>query len=233
MADFAPLDIVALAWFVLGWVGFNAFADHGRWAAGGLSAAMAGFRRRWMDEMLGRELRMVDTQILATLQHGIGFFASTSILVVGGLIAVLGAADQAIDALSDLPFAVNTSRLAWEIKIMLMVTIFVYAFFKFARAFRLTNYFAVLVGAAPAAIEGDAARAFADHAAALANLAARHTNRGLRAYFFGLAALGWFLHPAAFMITTAWVLAVMYRREFASKALVALKAAESEIERAR
>ena len=118
-------------------------------------------------------------------------------------------------------------------KIMLMVTIFVYAFFKFARAFRLTNYCAVLVGAAPAAIEGDAARAFADHAAALASLAARHTNRGLRAYFFGLVALGWFLHPAAFMITTAWVLAVMYRREFASKALVALKAAESEIERAR
>jgi len=232
VADFAPLDVVALAWFVLGWVGFNAFADHGRWAAKGLSAAMAGFRRRWMDEMLGRDLRMVDTQILATLQHGIGFFASTSILVVGGLIAVLGAADQAIDALTDLPFTVNTSRLAWEIKIMLMVTIFVYAFFKFARAFRLTNYFAVLIGAAPAAIEGDAARDFADHAAALANLAARHTNRGLRAYFFGLAALGWFLHPAAFMITTAWVLAVMYRREFASKALTALKAAETGIGRA-
>ena len=186
MAEFALFDIVALAWFVLGWVGFNTFADRSRWAAGGLSAAMAGFRRRWMEEMLGRELRMVDTQILSTLQQGIGFFASTSILVVGGLIAVLGAADQAIDALSDLPFAVSTSRLVWEIKIMLMVTIFVYAFFKFARAFRLTNYFAVLVGAAPAAIEGEAARTFAAQAAALANLAAQHTNRGLRAYFFGL-----------------------------------------------
>ncbi len=229
MAEFALFDIVALAWFVLGWVGFNAFADRSRWAADGLTAAMAGFRRRWMDEMLGRELRMVDTQILSTLQQGIGFFASTSILVVGGLFALLGSADQAIDAIADLPFAVSASRLAWELKILLMVTVFVYAFFKFAWAFRLTNYFAVLIGAAPTRIEGEAARGYAGHAAALANLAARHTNRGLRAYFFGLAALGWFLHPAAFMIATAWVLAVLYRREFASKALAALKAAESGI----
>ena len=30
-------------------------------------------------------------------------------------------------------------------------------------------------------------------------------NRGLRAYFFGLAALAWFIQPWAFVLATSWV----------------------------
>ena len=41
-------------------------------------------------------------------------------------------------------------------------------------------------------------------------------NRGLRAYYFGLAALGWFVNPGLFMVGTVWVILVLYRREFHS-----------------
>jgi uncharacterized membrane protein len=47
---------------------------------------------------------------------------------------------------------------------------------------------------------------------------------GLRTYYFSLALLVWFIHPVAFMITTTWVVAVLYRREFHSKTLKALAA---------
>ena len=57
----------------------------------------------------------------------------------------------------------------------------------------------------------------------ISSLAARHANDGLRAYYFALAVLSWFLHPVAFMLATAWVTAVLYRREFLSRALNILK----------
>ena len=63
------------------------------------------------------------------------------------------------------------------------------------------------------------------HAAALTEVvwyAIASFNRGLRAYYFSLALLAWFLHPVAFMLASAWVVAVLYRREFRSRTLTAL-----------
>jgi uncharacterized membrane protein len=53
-------------------------------------------------------------------------------------------------------------------------------------------------------------------------VAGRHFNRGQRAFFFALAYLGWFLSPYVLMVSTAAVLVVMCRRQFASDALAAL-----------
>ena len=47
-------------------------------------------------------------------------------------------------------------------------------------------------------------------------------NRGLRAYFFGLAALAWFIQPWAFVLATSWVVAVLYWRDSRSATLATL-----------
>ncbi len=49
--------------------------------------------------------------------------------------------------------------------------------------------------------------------------AGRHFNMGLRAYYFGLAAITWFFHPLFFMAVTMLVVMVIYRREFHSRAV--------------
>ena len=101
---------------------------------------------------------------------------------------------------------------------MLLLLIFVFAFFKFVWAYRLNTYCAVLIGAVPGSTEIDvAAKDQAQRAAKLANLAARHFNRGLRAFYFALAALSWVIHPIAFVIATTWVVIVLYRRDFRSR----------------
>ena len=221
------LDYVAFVYFLVAWSGYNAAADHGRWERHGVTAAMDHYRMAWMREMLGRELRMVDTQIVGNLISGIGFFASATILLVGGLVAVLGAAEQAIGALAELPFAVATTRPVWEIKVLLLIGLFVYAFFKFAWAYRLYNYCSILIGAAPPlgpeAKWTEDAEAHAQRTVAIVNRASRHFNRGLRAYFFALAALGWFVHPWLMILAATWVDFVLYRREFRSKALAAIR----------
>ena len=59
----------------------------------------------------------------------------------------------------------------------------------------------------------------AENASRVASIAAAPTNRGIRAYYFGLALLAWRIHPFALMVSTVLVVAVLYRREFYSRTL--------------
>lgn len=213
-----PLDIVSVLWFFGVWTGYTLIADSDQWQRRSVLGIMNEHRQRWMYEMLRRDMRMLDALILNHLQSGIAMFASTSILVVGGLVASLGATEKAIAVLSAFPFVGETSRLEWEVKVLLLLLIFIFAFFKFVWAYRLNTYCAVLVGAVPSSSHVDAAaKDQAQRAAKVANLAARHFNRGLRAFYFALAALSWVLHPIAFMVATTWVAVVLYRRDFRSR----------------
>jgi uncharacterized membrane protein len=107
-----------------------------------------------------------------------------------------------------------------------LAIIFVYAFFKFAWSYRLFNYFAIMVGAAPPPAEKDtaAAQAFAHRASRLCADAGRHFNRGQRAFFFALGYLGWFLGPVPLALTTTGILIVMWQRQFASESRKAFEA---------
>jgi uncharacterized membrane protein len=62
----------------------------------------------------------------------------------------------------------------------------------------------------------------AERLATIATSSARHYNRGIRAYYFGLAALGWFIHPWLLVLSSAWVVLVLHRREFRSRLLKTL-----------
>jgi uncharacterized membrane protein len=112
----------------------------------------------------------------------------------------------------------------WEIKTVGLTLIFVYAFFKFAWSYRLFNYVAIMIGGMPPHTEMDTPAA-KDHALRTARLfqsAGRHFNRGQRGFFFALGYLGWFVSPWLLMSTTAAVVIVMWRRQFASAASKAL-----------
>jgi uncharacterized membrane protein len=213
---FTPLDILAFGWFVVCWVGFTWSVEHSQWRRPSLSTVMNDYRRQWMLTMLRRDdPRIVDTTIQASLLNGIAFFASISIIVVGGLIAMLGATEQAMRVMEDLPFLSQPSPAAWELKIFLLILIFIYAFFKFAWSFRLLKYCSILIGAVPSRDEVDTrSEQLVTQIAELMNLEAKHFNRGLRAQLFSLAVLGWFIHPLLFMAATAWVALVNYYREF-------------------
>jgi len=217
--DFTYLDYAAVGWYLACWLGYTIVADHSPYRRHSMTAVMSGYRQRWMLVMLGRENRVVDTTIIGNLLNGAAFFASTTIFAIGGLLAALGATDSAIEILQDLPFAVTPSRAALELKMLLLVTSLVFAFFKFAWSFRLFNYCSVLIGAVPLeAVGNPEAEKIAGRAASMNSLAARHFNQGVRAYFFAIAALGWLVHPVLFMVTATWVVFVVHRRDFRSRA---------------
>lgn len=224
LSMFSTLDVLSVVWVLLLWFSYTWFADHSTWTRKSLSFRMNQYRELWMLEMVQRDIRMIDTIILGNLMTGIAFFASTAMLILGGTIALLGNASQAYLAIKQLPYAAESSLVLWELKILFLAVIFVYAFFKFAWAFRLTNYCNIMVGSAPQRdVDIEKLTDHAKRASQLSCRAAYHFNKGLRAFFFGTAALGWLFHPLAMIVATTLVVFVLYRREFSSAALLALE----------
>jgi uncharacterized membrane protein len=214
------VDIVAVSFFILEWTVYAVTLEHTAYGRDSLSARMHVYREVWIRRMLDRQTRMVDTQIMASLQNGTAFFASTSLLAIGGALALLRSTNEALAALRALPIDLSPSPALWEIKCVGLVLIFVYAFFKFAWSYRLFNYVAILLGAMPHAEQRDTpeAEAHVVRTTRLFEAAGRHFNRGLRAFFFALGYLGWFVSPWVLFATTALVVIVTWRRQFASNA---------------
>jgi len=230
MPAFTLPDQLAFAWFLGAWLAYSIVIEKTAKGRGGLNALMNAYRDEWMERLLARDVRMVDAQVTAALQNGTAFFASTSLIAIGGTLTLLRSTEEILTIVSVLPFGTSSSRELWELKMLGLAIIFVYAFFKFAWSYRLFNYFAIMVGAAPPPAEKDsaAARAFAHRASRLCADAGRHFNRGQRAFFFALGYLGWFLGPLPLALTTTGILIVMWRRQFLSETRKAFAAVDRD-----
>ena len=214
------VDIAAVAFFALEWTVYAITLEHTAYGRDSLSARMHIYREVWVRNLLHREARMVDMQIMASLQNGTAFFASTSLIAIGGALALLRSTNDALAVLGALPVDLSPSPALWEIKCVGLILIFIYTFFKFAWAYRLFNYVAILFGAMPPAGQRDTpeAEAHVQRTTRLFEAAGRHFNRGQRAFFFALGYLGWFVSPWVLFLTTAAVVIVTWRRQFASNA---------------
>ncbi|XHM78233.1 DUF599 family protein [Mesorhizobium sp. ANAO-SY3R2] len=222
LGPLARLDFAALAFFLAGWT-LHALASEGHIVKRlSLTRAMNAQRAAWMATMARREVRIVDTSIMNGLQQGTAFFASSSLIAVGGCFALLGASDRVLAVLSDVPLAGATARPLFEIKVIGLIAILAYSFFKFGWSYRLFNYCSILIGAVPhlrSGSEPDESIEIAVLRATYMNqLAGKHFNAGLRGVFFSLGYLGWFVDARVFFGTTVVLLAVLVRRQFFSEA---------------
>jgi uncharacterized membrane protein len=220
-------DGLALAFFFAAWIGYADFARRRSVTQPSVLGATNRERTRWMLQTTWRENRVIDGVVVQSLSASPSFFASTTILIIGGLLAVLSSAERASDLAREIPFAARSSLLAFDLKVVLLAGIFIYAFFRFTWALRQYSFGALLVAAAPehSRFIDDAQReAFAHRAGRVMGLAAETFNDGLRAYYLSFAASAWFFSPWSFMAATMGVVFVLYRREFHSDVLAVLNA---------
>ncbi len=223
-------DWVTLAIFYGAWIGYAWFAKDRSQTRPSILASTNRLRREWMKQLTYREVRVIDGTIIQNLSTSPSFFASTTILIIGGLLAVLGTSDKASELVREIPFVVRTTVLIFELKLVLLLGIFVYAFFRFTWSMRQYTFAALLIGAAPEARQLEAAgedgdtrrQAFAKKAGNTAAMAAETFNDGLRAYYMSFAAVGWFFSPLIFICATAGVIYILYQREFRSDMLEVL-----------
>lgn len=216
-----PLDLAALAYFLLAVGVYRLIGGQRGLERRSLVGAIQAQRVQWMLNMAGRDNRMLDAILLGSLGQGNAFFASTSAIAVGGLAATMGSGEKLQAILGRLPYVATATPFVWEVKQLLIMGIFIYAFFKFAWAFRLSHYAAIMIGAMPVA---DAAHAeecahHAERTARLIGVAGEHSNSGIRSFYHAIAAIAWFFHPLLFMLATSWVILILARRDFFSRSL--------------
>jgi uncharacterized membrane protein len=131
------IDVFALACFILCWAGYAYFADRKSVTAPSLVAAMRRYRHEWFTRILDRDNRIGDVVALSNLLTGGTFFASTSLLILSGLIAMLGTTDQVMNVVAELPFTPSETEFVWRVRIVLLMVVFVYAFLRNCLGLRL------------------------------------------------------------------------------------------------
>lgn len=214
-------DVLAFAWFVAAWWGYGWLTDRRQGAPTSLNQHMLRIRIRWMTNMLYRDNRVMDSMLMGHLIHSVSFFASTTVLVLAGLLGVLAGSDNAYRVVMELGFTQTTNRAVFEVKLLLLLGIFVYSFFSFTWAVRQFNYTIALIGGAPLD-PGEEALTTAKAAAKMMTLAITSFNRGLRGYYYAFASLGWMIHPFIFMGLVSFVTYILWRRQFRSAAFDAV-----------
>ena len=221
------IDALALVFFFSVWVSHYYIVNQSRWSDITITSEMTQMRERWMLNVVVRGDSPIDAIIQNGLQQGVMFFASTTVLLIGGLVAGLGAAERGVAVLQELPMSTTGNTAQWEIKILLVIFIFVMAFFKFGWSYRLYNYTLIMIGAVPCRNPTEQELTlYAKRLTKLHALAAKHFTTGLNAYFFALAAFTWFVNAWVFMVATIWVALILYRRAFRSEFLRSLKATD-------
>ena len=214
------LDLGALAFFFAAWAAYSLVQSRNERLQRGLNARIRPHRTGWAMQILARDNRIVDAQLVSALQSGAAFFASTSLIAAGGALTILRSTREFLEVIAALPFGVGTTAVQWEIKTIGLTVIFVYAFFKFAWSYRLFNYVAIMIGATPPSSSKDepSAQAHAATVGRLCEAAGRHFNRGQRAFFFALGYLGWFISPWVLIGTSVAVAMVMLQRQLGPEA---------------
>lgn len=215
MALLTPLDWFAVAlivacWFTIGW-----WIEHPGAKRPSVTMLMSERRRDWMRVFVTRDPRIFDSQILGGLRQGTAFFASTCLLAIGGVLALVGntAPLQGVAAeVSEMPVPV----LIWQLKLGLVALFLTNAFLKFVWANRVFGYCAVIMAAVPNDPSDQQAYPLAAQAAELNIRAAINFNRGLRGMYFALGALAWLLGAWGLIVSTIIVVWIVWSREFAS-----------------
>jgi uncharacterized membrane protein len=212
---FAPLDFGAMGLLLAGWMLIGWRIEHPSAKHPSTSQIMAGFRREWMMQMITRDPRIFDAQIVSNLRQGTAFFASTAMIAIGGTLAVIGNTERLSGLANDLTL-METPVFVWEVKLVVLALFLTNAFLKFVWANRLFGYAAVLMSAVPNDPSDPACLPRARQAGEINVTAARSFNRGLRSVYFGLTVTAWLAGPIPLVVATVFTLGVIWRREFAS-----------------
>jgi uncharacterized membrane protein len=219
-------DWLALVWFFSAWMAYSWFTKSQGEKRNSLIATTNRYRSYWMHVATSRDPRVLDGIITQNLSSTPAFFSSTTIIVIGGLFALLGSTDKAAELVRDIPFAQRTTVLIFDLKVLVMISIFVFSFFRFSWSMRQYTFVALLIGSMPDPKEFESGKfdrdQFAQRAGRMLGMAAETFNDGLRGYYFAFAVIAWFFSAAAFAFATAAVLMILYHREYRSDVLEVL-----------
>lgn len=218
------LDMVALGVFVVAWLFYEPLLSaFGKRRGGGvLNTDMTVIRRAWMVQMTGREVRLLDGQLLGHTLNTASFFASSNLLLIAAAAGVLFGGDSSFRSVSALEVVKTSSRLLFEMQLALVLIALARGLLDFIWSIRQLNYCLATIGATPEPLPADKHDAYGAVIARLLNPALGSFNSGVRGYYFALAAAAWLFGPWSFMAATLGAVGLLLWRQRSSPAALAI-----------
>lgn len=227
-------DLSCLVVFLSVWFGYARYSRRMVSKRNSLAGMMRIQRIAWMQNCMIRSSHIDDAALIANVDRHVTFYASTTLLILAGLVTSLSQVVPIQKMLLSLPFsyALETSQI--QLRLMVLVAIYIYAYFTITWSLRQLSFASVMLGAGQVQSENqlhatDANMEFAGLVAKVMDLSAHSFNSGLRAYYFSMATVSWFYHPAFFVLSCLVVTIVLYRREFKSETLAVLTEANKTL----
>lgn len=179
-----------------------------------LSVIMSMQRRRWVANATHRD-SPVDAILSANLMGSVSFLASTSVLLVLAIFTAFGQLPALQETVDSIGLGTEYSTADLQLHLLVMLVIFVLAFFAFTLSLRQFNHFCIMLGALA---HSGVTAAEIDAIASLNTLAAKNFNNGIRAYYFSIAGVAWFASEWAAIATSLITVGFLLHREFFSTA---------------
>lgn len=197
------------------WLGYNYGVPLLERARPSLSVIMSMQRRRWVANAVTRESPL-DAILSGNLMGSISFLASTSVLLVLAIFTAFGNLNALMGTLATVGLKLDYSPADVQIHLFSMLAIFVMSFFAFTLALRQFNHFCILLGAIDHS--GHTTADEVDAITQLNTLAAKNFNNGIRAYYFAVPSVFWFVSEWASVGVSVVTVAFLIHREFFSSA---------------
>ncbi len=212
-------DLAALVLFLIIWLLYGPALKWASQNGGLINTDMIRIRTAWMQGMMSREQRMVDSQLVGHALNSASFFASSNLLLIAASGGILFGGEAARRQLEHAPLVAAASSLLFQTKLALIGITLARGLLAFIWSIRQLNYCAAAIGAAPkAGSRPDIASVYADAAGELLTRALSAFNDGVRNYYFALAAAAWLLGPAPLALATIGATALLVWRQSVSPA---------------
>lgn len=208
-----PLDLTALAVFLLAWLFYEPFI---RWLGRGgrlINTDMTVIRAAWMRNMVGRENRFMDGQLLGQALNSTSFFTSSNLILMAAIGGALFGGERTFRSASSLALVQTSSRVLFEAQLALVLACLARGLLDLIWTIRQLNYCIAAIGAVPVQVQDEDHHAYGEVVSRLLNPALSSFNRGVRAYYFALAAAAWLFGAWAFLLATAGAVSLLVWRQ--------------------
>jgi len=214
----SPFDVVALIVLLIFWAFYERLLPYLVGKRGALNVHMVQIRKLWVWQIANRPVRIADGQFIGHTLNSATFFGSANVIVMAAVIGVMFGGETAYRSVAGLEFVEAGNRWLFEIKLMVVIATLSRALLDFVWSIRQLNYCLAAIGAMPDHQPDEQRRAWSEAIGTLINPAMSTFSRGVRGYYFALAAAAWLFGPAALLLATIGAVSLLAWRQSRSGA---------------
>ncbi len=174
-------------------------------------------RTAWVENIMHGGKDILAVQTLRNSTMAATFLASTSVLLIIGVLSLSGQADKLENTWHVLNLLGARHSELYMAKLLFLLVDMVFAFFAFSMSIRIFNHVGFMINV-PLAANHKAISP--THVAIHLNRAGRFYSLGMRAYYFAVPLLFWLFGPLFMLISTAGLITILYRLDRAPKVMV-------------